>query len=127
MPDQPDSTAQRGESKSVTADLPTDRDETIRSEYEGNWNPAPCERHPQCIADDGHDAPHEFVLTGDVLAVGCRNVEPMEFWVIELSSTVRRTCRFLVVGTGHPLPPGAKYVGTAVAPGGGLVWHLMEV
>jgi hypothetical protein len=68
---------------------------------------------------------HEFDL-GPVLAVGCRQADVVEFWAMHFDNglTVRR--RFIVVGTGHTLPVEAsRHIGTAVAPGGQLVWHLM--
>jgi len=68
---------------------------------------------------------HEFALSGHVLSVGCRDIDTMEFWALETDGpTVQRA--FTVVGTGHEMPPGTKHVGTAVAPGGVLVWHLVE-
>lgn len=70
---------------------------------------------------------HEFQLHGDPLAVGCRAIEVVEFWARAyrdgLAGPYRR---FMVVGTGHPFPPHLHYWGTAVAPGGFLVWHLLE-
>lgn len=33
---------------------------------------------------------------------------------------------FTVVGTGHPIPDGAEYVGTAQTHAGALVWHVHE-
>ena len=35
--------------------------------------------------------------------------------------------RFTVEGTGHPIPPGAVYVGTAQESGRALVWHVYEL
>lgn len=67
----------------------------------------------------GHD------LSGSVLHVGCRNPRVVEFWALHTGGfTVRRL--FQVVGTGQPLPAGSRHVGTAIAPGGRLVWHLVE-
>jgi hypothetical protein len=34
--------------------------------------------------------------------------------------------KFYIRGTGHPVPDGLKHVGTAVAAGTGLVWHMFE-
>lgn len=71
---------------------------------------------------------HEFALHGAPVAVGCRDPRFVEFWAMHDDGydpgPVRR---FIVVGTGHPLPARAhRHVGIAVAPGGQLVWHLME-
>jgi hypothetical protein len=69
---------------------------------------------------------HEFELSGDVLAVGCRTPTLVEFWARHSDDTPPVTRRFGVVGTGHPLPDNARHRGTVVAPGGHLVWHLLE-
>lgn len=69
---------------------------------------------------------HEVALRGDVLAVGCRVPTVVEFWARYSDDSPAVFRRFLVVGTGHPLPDNARYHGTAVAPGGHLVWHLLE-
>lgn len=71
--------------------------------------------------------PHHFDLTGAVVSVGCRKIDAVEFWYVADPKVEPAKCAFVVVGTGHPLPPSGLYVGTAVAPGGQLVWHLIEV
>lgn len=74
------------------------------------------------------DQVHEVEMRGDIVAVGCRNPAVVEFWAwcdVDYPPTVRR---FTVVGTGNPVPEGANlHHGTTVAPGGRLVWHLLEV
>lgn len=63
---------------------------------------------------------------GPIHAVGCRELEVVEFWALADPDAPKRS--FIVVGTGHPLPDGVVHVhGAAVAPGGQLVWHLIEV
>ena len=74
------------------------------------------------------DQPHEFTLTGDPVAVAAAEPEPtaVEFWA-EYDEDAGRTDRvFRAFGTGHPLPPGARWVGTCQRVLG-LVWHLYEV
>ena len=68
------------------------------------------------------DAPHEFRLHGNPLAVGCRRYDVVEFWAIhhdDLSDESGQRRRFQVVGTGHDLPHGLRragwHIGTAVA------------
>ena len=77
------------------------------------------------------DQPHSFDLNAGPLAVGCRQVDRVEFWAIHddaATSAYSYKRTFIVVGTGHPLPAKVRAVhGTAVAPGGHLVWHLIEV
>lgn len=51
---------------------------------------------------------------------------PVEVWALHTDSpTETRTIR--VYGTGQPLPDDAVHCGTAIAPGGQLVWHLIEI
>lgn len=74
--------------------------------------------------------PHNFQLHGDPLAVGCRDLGVVEFWAAHHDGHSGRLRSFVVVGTGQALPqtgPGRSHWGTAVAPGGALVWHLIEV
>lgn len=68
---------------------------------------------------------HPLQLSGEVLHVDCRNARVVELWAMhhEGPKAVRS---FRVYGTGHPLPDGVDYIGTAIAPGGQLVWHLVE-
>jgi hypothetical protein len=58
------------------------------------------------------------------LYVACREVDYVEFWAHPIP-TGTHTRAFRVYGTGHDIEPNAMYVGTALAPVGGLVWHLM--
>jgi hypothetical protein len=70
---------------------------------------------------------HEFTLHSDPLAVGCRDTGVVEFWAWHHDESPGPAYRFIAVGTGHPMPAGrVRYHGTAVAPGGFLVWHLIE-
>ena len=72
------------------------------------------------------DCFHEFALSGNVVRVGCRDPRVVEFWALNRENGPTLQRGFIVVGTGHPFPPHAVYVGSAVAPGGSLVWHLLE-
>lgn len=68
---------------------------------------------------------HPLQLSGDILHVGCRNMHVVEVWAVRTDDpTVTRS--FRVYGTGQPLPDNARHAGTAIAPGGQLVWHLIE-
>lgn len=67
---------------------------------------------------------HEITVAGGALHVACRELDVVEFWAFAPDeSPVTR--KFRVFGTGHPLDDAVNYVGTALAPRGGLVWHLM--
>lgn len=73
------------------------------------------------------DAWHEIELRGGKpLHVAARRRDVVEFWAHhDESLPVTETRRFIVVGTGHPLPSvPTHYHGTALA--GELVWHLLE-
>ena len=74
------------------------------------------------------DQPHTIALTAGPISVGCRQANRVEFWAIHDDDALVYQRTFIVVGTGHPLPSNSQTVhGTAVAPGGALVWHLVEV
>lgn len=68
---------------------------------------------------------HPLQLSGEILHVGCRNMHVVEVWARHTDDPVV-TRSFRVYGTGQPLPPDIQHIGTAIAPGGQLVWHLME-
>jgi len=68
---------------------------------------------------------HTLDLTGPIVHVDCRRPDLVEVWALAGAEPERpRTLR--VFGTGHPLPDDVTYVGTALAAGGALVWHLFE-
>ena len=74
---------------------------------------------------------HWIELQGDPLSVDCRFLATVEFWAMHGDSAESRRRAFIVVGTGHELPflkdgESWRHWGTAVAPGGALVWHLLE-
>lgn len=64
---------------------------------------------------------HEHTC-GVPVHVAARRVDVVEFWAIDDGYVMAR--RFRVFGTGHPVPGGTTYRGTALA--GPLVWHLVE-
>jgi hypothetical protein len=66
-------------------------------------------------------------LTGDPVhvAVGA-TLDEVDFWAEHADGAPERARWFQVFGTGHPLPPGARYAGTT-ARERGLVWHLFEI
>jgi len=67
-------------------------------------------------------------LTGDPVGVAnCAAPLGVEFWAEHDDSKPVRRRTFQVFGTGHPLPEGARYVGTAPRTAEGLVWHLYEL
>jgi hypothetical protein len=76
------------------------------------------------------DQLHTIALNAGPISVGCRQPDRVEFWAIhdDDAASYSGSRIFIVVGTGHPLPAKVRAVhGTAVAPGGDLVWHLVEV
>jgi hypothetical protein len=65
---------------------------------------------------------HE-ISSSPALHVACRRLDVVEFWAYPvLDDTPAR--KYRVFGTGQDIDEGTQYVGTALAPGGGLVWHL---
>jgi hypothetical protein len=76
----------------------------------------------------GLNGPETIELTGTPVAFGAlEDSAGIEFWAEydEAKPKVRRT--FVIVGTGHSIPDGARYVGTAPRTPAGLVWHLYEL
>lgn len=68
---------------------------------------------------------HALKVDGAPLHVGCRKRGVVEFWAPSGGLNRPGVRRFIVVGTGHPLPAGSlRYHGTAMD--GPLVWHLIE-
>lgn len=67
-----------------------------------------------------------IIRSGPPLHVACRQLDTVEFWAPSHDDTVGsgEERHFRVYGTGHEIPDGVLYVGTAIAPGGSLVWHL---
>jgi hypothetical protein len=72
------------------------------------------------------DEPHVFVLWHDPVAVAGGFGE-VEFWAESTMGAPTSRRAFQVFGTGHFLPPGARWVGTCPRTPEGLVWHLYEV
>lgn len=78
--------------------------------------------HEVPVDDRWH--PVEAVM--DPLSVGCREVGTVEFWAWEPHGGPWPERFFRVFGTRQEIPDNVKYWGTAVAPSGRLVWHLVE-
>jgi len=67
-------------------------------------------------------------LTGDPVHVANgATLDEVEFWAECAEGDPKKPRRFQVFGTGHPLPPGARYVGTCPRTPEGIVWHLFEI
>jgi hypothetical protein len=70
---------------------------------------------------------HTVPLTGPIIYVGSRSPGIVELWAISDSQLPQRAHKYRVFGAGLPLPAEAgSHVGTALAAGGALVWHLFE-
>lgn len=75
------------------------------------------------------DSPHEVEFNGRIVHVDCQGNQPDEvvLWVESWTpSVITHTHTFRVFGTGQPIPQRHDYVGTALALGGALVWHLYQ-
>ena len=76
----------------------------------------------------GIDGPADIGLTGDPVAFGAlAGSLGIEFWAEHDDTRAQQSRTFVVVGTGHLIPDGAVYVGTAPRTREGLVWHLYEL
>lgn len=71
------------------------------------------------------DCWHAEEFRGPIVHVATRYPEVVEVWFLNDPGAEPRIRELTVVGTGHPIPDG-RHVGTAIAPGGRLVWHLVE-
>lgn len=69
-------------------------------------------------------AAHVRILPGPVLHVAARRPDVVELWCQDRGE--QRRVELYVVGTAHPWPAPATYVGTALAPDE-LVWHLLAL
>lgn len=69
---------------------------------------------------------HALNLLGDIMHVATRRADVVELWVLDVDALVTR--EFRVFATGEQMPTGLhlRHVGTAIVPGGALVWHLFE-
>lgn len=70
------------------------------------------------------DAWHTVQLRGPILHVAARRADEVDVWFFNIPGRNLVPREFTVVGTGHPV--SGDYVGTAIVPGGALVWHLIE-
>jgi hypothetical protein len=71
---------------------------------------------------------HMLTLPGPIVHVATRRPEVVEVWATT-DGFGSYEYELRVYGTGQPYPAGngeVCHVGTAIAPGGGLVWHLMQ-
>lgn len=76
----------------------------------------------------GLDGPETVGLNGDPVAFGALpGSVGVEFWAEHDDAKPEELRTFVIVGTGHPIPDGATYVGTAPRTREGLVWHLYEL
>ena len=69
---------------------------------------------------------HEFDVRGNPhYEVACRRPGEVDLWLdVDTSPLVPvLPCWFRVYGTGHELPDGPRWIGTALD--GGLVWHVL--
>jgi hypothetical protein len=72
------------------------------------------------------DRTHAIQTTSAPQHIGCREVGVVEFWAEHDDTAEPFSSRYTVVGTGHQVPEGAAYLGTAPHESG-LVWHLYRM
>jgi hypothetical protein len=74
------------------------------------------------------DQAHVIHLTSDPLHVANGGtLDEVEFWAEHDMDALEYPAVFQVVGTGQPLPDGARYVGTCPRTREGIVWHLYRL
>jgi hypothetical protein len=75
------------------------------------------------------DQPHVVPLSHGPVAVAAigPHLASVEFWAEHTEGAPQARRAFRVFGTGHPLPEGAKWVGTCPRLPSGIVWHLYEL
>ena len=73
------------------------------------------------------DCPHTLTLTCDPVAFATSGDDLVDFWAEKDPRCGASDRVFQVFGTGHPLPPDARYVGTCPRTRSGLIWHLYEL
>jgi hypothetical protein len=69
------------------------------------------------------DRAHTLTLTGPIRHVAARQPDIVEVWAEHFENAPATARTLQAYGTGHPIPAGATWIGTALAPHG-LVWHL---
>lgn len=73
------------------------------------------------------DQPWVFDLTASPVCVANGlALSEVDFWAEHSDGMEKIPRRFQVFGTGHQLPPGARWVGTCPRRSG-IVWHLYEL
>ncbi len=72
------------------------------------------------------DEPHPIPSVGRIVHVA-GDARHVEFWALTCEHVEAAPRTFRVFGTGHPIPDGYVYVGTAPRTPEGLVWHLFEL
>lgn len=94
------------------------------------------------------DDQHRLELTGPVLSVDQRQNDRLDVWALEGQYELPNVMQVQVFGTGHDVPTGYQYLGSALSPAqavevpvalgeirqhvhhferGRLVWHLFQV
>lgn len=66
-------------------------------------------------------------VEGARIGVGSAADCAVDFWYEHDDEVIEAERRFLVVGTGHEIPPRARYCGSTARDDDGLVWHLYEL
>lgn len=69
---------------------------------------------------------HSIEMRGDVVHVGCRKDNVVEFWSLVHPGALPAKRAFRVFGTGHTLPLGLRHVGTTISTSKLFAWHLFE-
>lgn len=77
---------------------------------------------------------HDLDLYGPIVHIACRRPDTVEVWAVHHDhpphpGVARISSAYRAVGTGQPIPGRRgfwQHIGTCIAPGGDLVWHLIK-
>ena len=71
-----------------------------------------------------------YFVSGTPVFVACTDdkiYDVVHVWTLSSESVTDETRKLQIFATGQPVPDDAVYVGTALAAGGALVWHVFDV
>jgi len=71
--------------------------------------------------------PRVIPLTSDPVHVEAAGDSAVDFWAHHSARDTPRNRTFQVIGTGRPVPAGARYIGTTGRTPAGYIWHLFEI
>lgn len=70
----------------------------------------------------------ELPEDAEILHVDCQDPSgrTIQLWAKVGVTTPTASRRFIILGTGQPVPEDAIYIGSVLCAGGALVWHIFQ-